>query len=789
MQKEKEAIPIATNDKRQPQAKAPGQPHASKRRGSKKKRTPGSVAKSIFLNLGKFIVIMCCVGVMIGSVAAVLLSQYVVNATANDADLLNLDQIKLSYTTRFLAQDHDTGEWVEYTRLYSDQQRTWVDWGEIPEDLVNAFIATEDQSFWTHMGFNPTRTAAAAVNMVVSKITGGTFGLFDTMQGASTIDQQLIKNITGDDETDPLRKIREVFRAIGLRNRYSPEQIMEAYLNTISLTGQLAGVEAGANQYFNKHVSDLNLAECASIAAITKNPTKYNPATNPEEHILRRNTVLRFMYEQGMITEEEKNEWQAYPLVLAEEQEQETVTHTSNNSWFTDAALDQIIPLVQEKEGFETSAEAYNFLNTQGFVVRLTVDPFMQQEMEKVMLNSDGTFYPRPIQVEDADGVFQDGETPVLDENGNQVYSSNNLPLKTITTNGAMITLDHSNGQVKAVVGGLGEKKADRISNRALQPHQSGSTMKPIGAYSLGIEYRVTHYSDMWQDEPLKQIPDEEHPGQMKDWPQNYGRAKYGQMQVYMALGRSLNTIPVQIANLVGIDNIFTFMHDTLNMSSLVTSAEDASHNDEDFSPLVLGNLTNGVTPLEMAGAYQMFGNGGVYHTPTFFTTIEYPNGEIYMQAESTDVQALTTETATVMNRLLRNPVATSFGTAAGSGISSIGGMEIIGKTGTTQDWKDYMFMGVSPYYVTAVWYGYDEPHSMGGNLNAQNSKVPQIAYKNYATAVLTGKEHKDFPYDSDVVSQRFCTETGDLAGPNCPGTEVGYYLADNVPALCSAHN
>ena len=757
---------------------------AAPRKKRRKRRTPWQMLGGGLLGVLKFFVVIGCICVMIGSVAAVLVSQYVVTATENDADMLNLDQIKLNYTTHFYAQNPNTGEWEDYASLSSDQQRTWVDLTEIPENLQNAFIAVEDKDFRSHSGVNYKRTFSAAVNLVLQKVSGGAIGLYDSMQGASTITQQLIKNITGDDETDPLRKVREVFRAIGLENRYSKDMILEAYLNTISLTGNLAGVQSGAEYYFGKDVRDLTLAECASIACVTKSPTSYNPITNPANHVQRRNHVLGLMYEQGLITQEEYEEAKNAPLVLTEEQPEEVATHTSHNSWYTDAALDEIIPLIREREGFETDAEAYRFFTTEGFNVYLNVNPYMQEEMEKLMLNTDGTFADLPIEVEDADGVLQEGEEWATDENGAQKYASNGNPIKIIKTNAAMVTIDNDNGKVLAIAGGLREKTADRVLNRALTQHQVGSTMKPIGAYALGIEYRLTHYSDAWPDIPYQQIEDPERPGQMKDWPTNYG-GSYSNTNVllYKALAKSLNTVPVHIiGDYVGVDNVFSFMHDTLNMTNLVSPSENAQFNDAALSPLALGALTEGVTPLEMAAAYQMFSNGGAYHSPTFFASIQYPNGEVYMESTPTTVQALSSEAAMVMNRLLRNPVADPEGTAAGIG-SQIAGMEIIAKTGTTQDWKDFTFVGGTPYYTTALWYGYDEPNMLAHN-NAENrqySKYTQNAFKAYMETVQANLEPRMFPTSENVVQQSFCTVTGLLAGPGCP-TATGYYTSDNVP-------
>lgn len=760
-------------------AKASGKSSAGQKK--KKKRTVGSVLLNGFKGFLKFITVILCIVVMLGSVVAVLLSQYVVTATENDADLLNLDQIKLSYTTHFFAQNPATGEWEDYASLYNQQQRTWVDLPQIPQHLQNAFIAVEDKDFKHHNGVNYKRTFSAAVNLVIHKLTGGAFGLYDSMQGASTITQQLIKNITGDDDTDPLRKIREVFRAIGLENRYSKDMILEAYLNTISLTGNLAGVQAGAEYYFGKDVKDLNLAEAASIACVTKSPTNYNPVTNPANHLQRRNHVLMLMRDQGLVSEQEYQEAKNYPLILTEKQPEEVTTHTSHNSWYVDAALDEIIPLVKEREGFETDAQAYSFFTTEGFNVYLNVNPFMQAEMEKLMLNQDQTFKDLPIEVEDADGNLQDGEVWALDANGAQKIGKNGKPLKVIKTNAAMVTIDNATGKVLAIAGGLREKKADRVLNRALIKHQMGSTMKPLAAYALGIDYRLTHYSDTWLDAPYQEIPDPERPGSMKQWPTNYGGKFSNQnVLVYKALAKSLNTVPVHIVgDYVGTDIAFSFLHDTLNMNDLVTPAENAKNNDAALSPLVLGGLTEGVSPLQMAAAYQMFSNGGQYHAPTFFSSIQRPNGEVYMESSPTTVQALSPEAAMVMNRLLRNPVVDPEGTAAGIG-GQIAGMEVIAKTGTTQDWKDFTFVGGTPYYTTAVWYGYDEPNMIAhnNNENRQYSKFPQNAFKKYMSTVQAGLEPKMFPTSDKVVKQSFCTITGLLAGPSCPAA-TGYYTSD----------
>ncbi|MBQ5754137.1 MAG: penicillin-binding protein, partial [Oscillospiraceae bacterium] len=339
--------------------------------------------------LWKTIACCFCLGVMAASVLAVMLSMYVVEVTADDATLLDLDNMRLSYTTIVYAQNSETGEWEEYDTLSRDNQRIWVSLDEIPEDLRWAVICTEDKDFYESVGVNFKRTIGAAINEYTP------FKIYSGRQGASTLEQQLIKNISGDDEQDAMRKVREIFRALGLDNRYSKDTILEAYMNTISLTGTIAGVQSGAREYFGKEVTELNLQECASLASITKSPTQYNPITNPEQHLQRRNHVLWNMYDQGKITEAEYKAASSAPLVLAEEEQLEVITKTSNNSYFIDALINQLAEdIIEKDESISTEAEALDKIYNGGLRIYATVDPFVQQSMEEVMLNKDDEYFP-----------------------------------------------------------------------------------------------------------------------------------------------------------------------------------------------------------------------------------------------------------------------------------------------------------------------------------------------------------------------------------------------------------
>ena len=295
----------------------------------KEPREPREKSKHPVLKfIGRTLATLLCLGIMAGSLVAVGAVYYVVQATANDGDLLDLDNIELSQSSTVVATDPDTGAQVEYETLRSsNSHRVWADLEQIPANLQYAFICTEDKDFYNEPGVNFKRTIGAMINEYILPI-------YSSKQGASTLEQQLIKNLTSDKSASgiegALRKLREIYRALCLSRTYSKETVLEAYLNTISFTGTIQGVQTAANEYFNKDVSQLTLWECAAIASITKNPTNYNPYTNPENLIHRRNFILYNMWQQGVITEEDYRNAAAQPLVLAEDTSKNNTCNDSN---------------------------------------------------------------------------------------------------------------------------------------------------------------------------------------------------------------------------------------------------------------------------------------------------------------------------------------------------------------------------------------------------------------------------------------------------------------------------
>ena len=740
---------------------------------------------------------------MAGSALAVSAVYYVVQATANDGDLLDLDQIELSQSSVVLCTDPDTGQQIEYAVLKSsNSHRMWTDLENIPVYLQYAFICTEDKDFYNEPGFNLKRTIGAMINEYILPI-------YSSKQGASTIEQQLIKNLTDDDSASgiegALRKLREIYRAFTLYRNYSKSTILEAYLNTISFTGTIQGVQTAADEYFNKDVSQLTLWECAAIASITKNPTNYNPYTNPENLINRRNFLLYNMWDQGIITEAEYRDAAAQPLVLAEEDDSTASTTISNNSYFTDALFEEVVKAIQEKEGVSEST-AQQMLYTGGYTIEATVNPKLQTQMEQLMLNADDQYFPAGWHEEAVTSLSED-DTPVYNEDGTLKTTTAEdgtvTYYRNVRTQAAMVMLDY-NGNVVAMVGGLGEKTRDLTLNRAYSvTRQTGSTIKPIGAYALGIEYGLVNWSSMLNNSPLylKQdmvIRDDEYcrrnglsglsdnalkayPNAWRSWPQNYG-GNYGDntdVPLWSGLARSLNTIAVRVGDMVGASTIFNFAYNTLQLDTLDPV------NDVGLAPMVMGSQTHGVTPLALAAAFQIFYDGQ-YTTPHLYTRVLDRDGNIYLENNATSYQALTPQTASIMNQLLQNVLYSSVGTAGGR-YPTAGNMRSFGKTGTATDERDLWFVGGTPYYVTAVWWGYDSPYDMTLTLGSQaKTRVCVEAWKALMNTVQEGYETKEFPMAEGVVQRSYCTESGLLAGPACTSRATGYYKADDLPATCN---
>lgn len=604
----------------------------------------------------------------------------------------NIKNMELNMTSVVYAKNYD-GEWEEYHRIHGEENRLWVSIDKMPKDLINAFIAIEDETFEKHSGINWKRTLGAIGNMF--------FKFDDTEFGGSTITQQLIKNVTGDKGRNATRKMREIVRALIIDKKLNKKQILEAYLNTIALGNGICGVQVAANYYFNKDVGELNLAECATIAAITKNPSRYNPVTNIEENEERRMVVLEKMVELDFISVD--NMLDAFDVEINLDNSQKESLDPEINDYFIDTLIQQVIEDLMEKYDCSESI-ASTMLYNGGFKIYATVNADVQQKMEKVYENVDRYFY----------------------------LKGKNLQGERVHAQSGMTIMDY-NGGIVGIVGGAGEKTVNRGLNRAYNiPQQPGSTMKPIGVYALAIENDLIHYSSKVVDEPIPHYTPEGKPGP-KEW---YGEYK-GVMTVDYAIRKSANTIPVILLQELGVKESYNFLTKKLGLKFLVKE-------DKNLSSLALGGCCYGMTPTESAAAYAIFGNGGVYHTPTTYTKIERVSGETVLEYNSKGKQVISPETATIMNRLLQGVVYGSEGT--GGSIAGYNSMKAYAKTGTSSESNDLWMVAGTPYYVGSVWYGFDLRQTI------HSTSAAATIWRDVMRDVHRPLKYKDFTYSENVV-------------------------------------
>lgn len=701
---------------------APGKGGGKRNKKRRKQRT----GKERFL---KVLLTVMLVGIITVSIVTGSFILYVFTMVDGTMDE-DLDDLKLNFTTTIYVQN-GSGEYQEYQRLHGEFNRIWesyeradVDSPEytgIPQNLVDAFVAIEDKRFYSHTGVDWKRTASAFANMFLH--------FYSSNQGGSTITQQLVKNLTGDASQKPSRKIREIMRARYLEQHYAKDTIIECYLNTIAMGHGTYGVEVAANYYFNKSVKDLTLAECATLAAITKSPTNYAPDVNPDKNKVRREAVLKEMYDQGYITKEEYDEAIGTEVQIVASAA--SINQVDVNSYFVDALIDQVIDGLIDKYGYDKT-HANTLFYSGGYKIYATLDSNVQSTLE---------------------GVFNDSDAyGLVGKDGQQMQ-------------GSMTIMDYS-GQVKGLVGGIGQKTRDRSFNRATAAiRQPGSTMKPLSAYALAIENDVINYSTIVNDTPTN----------YNGWkPVNWYNSYLGNITVEYALERSVNTIPVYLVNKMTPQVSFDFLTQKLGITTL-------TNEDVNLAPLGMGGTNGGITTLESAAAFAVFGNGGLYHQPTLYTKVTDQRDELVLSPKTDPVMAISEDTATVMNHLLQNVVYGAKGTGAAAA-SFIPQMKIYAKTGTSNDNKDLWFVGGSPYYIGSCWCGYDKQQDIS------QSSIALKIWGAVMSKLHSGLAAKEFVDSSYAVNRYYCTETGQLATASCPSKTLGWYKKNSLPASCKTH-
>ncbi|MBQ9997617.1 MAG: PBP1A family penicillin-binding protein [Clostridia bacterium] len=658
---------------------------------------------------------------ILASVAVLGITVGVLFATADVDAILGEDGAAMDFASVVYYIDSDGNE-VEYENLYQDENRVWADFADIPQHVKDAAVAIEDERFYKHSGFDIKSTAYATFNYLIR-------GSSD--RGASTITQQLVKNLTGEKEKKATRKIKEIALAIGVEKRLSKDEILELYLNSIYLGHRCNGVASAAHYYFGKDVQELTIAEGAAIIGITQYPSLYDPIANPEKNKEKQETILYKMHQLGYIDDETYEQAKAEELVFVAD----TSEFASVQSYFVDQLIAEVLNDLQEKCGY-TEAVANKMLFTGGLKIYSTIDPVVQRNMDKVY----------------------------KDENSFQKAPREKQP------ESCMTVMDPYTGQVKGVVGGRGQKTADRVLNRAFQgPRQPGSSIKPIAVYGPAIDTNVTAPGQIWKDQPVT----------YNGWsPKNYGGDFKGPVSLRYAISQSLNTVAVQVLEQVGTQVSYNYMTNKLGFTTLTET-------DINLASLALGGLTEGVTNLEMTAAYCAFVNDGVYIEPTTYTKITTQSGKLIYEKEQKKSMAFSKETARTMLNLLQSAVSTG----TGGGASFGGGYSIAGKTGTTDNDKDRWFVGMTPYYVGAVWTGYDQPESLNFFSGNPSAKVWRLVMSGIHSDKKLPSKYFPGASMSKYTSAEICKVSGLLATEKCASDPEGnqvvsdYIFPSKVPS------
>lgn len=607
-----------------------------------------------------------------------------------------------------------------------EQKKLKIEYEDIPDNLVHAYVAIEDERFYSHHGVDIKRTGAAILTYITH------FG--NSSFGGSTITQQLVKNLTGDSSDSVMRKVKEWWKAFLLESYFSKEEILEMYLNIIYVGPNIYGVQAGSRYYFDKDAEDLSLAECAYLAGINNSPNSYNPFVDDDNTELitnRTNTVLQKMLELGYIEEDEYNEAVSEVNNGLDFDKGKIETENPIYSYHTDALITDIVSdLAEEKNISETFAT--NYLNMAGLTIHSTQNSDIQDDVET-------EFLKRQYMLDSADGES--------------------------TSQAAMVILDHETGNVLACVGGLGEKVTFRGLNRATQSlRQTGSSIKPLAVLAPGIDKKIFTASTIYDDEE-KTFENDYAPG---------NNAGYlGEITVRRALESSQNVPFVEMMEEVTPKRAISYLED-MGITSLTQEDENLA--------LALGGLQNGITPLEMAGAYATIANDGIYVEPVFYTSITDKDGKVVLQAEQESHRVFSAQVAYILKELLKQPVEGNHGTAT---YCSISGIDVAAKTGTTDENYDKWLCGFTPYYTAVTWFGFDENES----IYYYNQNPAGIIWSNVMRRVHDGLTNASFREPSWITTDIICADTGMLAKTGCTNIYEEYFLWGTEPDECTKHS
>ena len=660
----------------------------------------------------------------------------------SEEDLAVMEAMRGSRTTRIWMPRRGTDRGTltlenyvpeEYDILYGDENMVWADASEIPEELKQAFIAIEDQRFYSHHGVDWGRTAKAALNYVFR---------FERQFGGSTITQQLVKNVHGEKDISAMRKLKEIIRARRLEKAYSKEEILTYYLNIVPLGHQCTGVKSAARYYFGKELSELSTVECAAIASITNAPARYEPVGHTENNRSRREKVLTAMYERGYLDADEYKAARAAELRL---NVTDPVYTRSSRGWYTEAVAAEVIHDLMEECGYSQAA-ATALVYRGGLEIYCLVDADVQNILE--------TYFQD-------ESHFTVGETVL---------------------NGGMVICDSKTGDILGIVGGVGEKKGARLFNRATDGYyQPGSVLKPIALYGPAIEKDLVTYSTVFED----------FPGEVNGelWPKNSPSVYQGQITLAEALARSKNTVAVQLYQMLGGKNVYRHLKTVVGLEKLVDG--EGGKSDIGPSPLALGQLTYGVTVREMTAAYTAFASGGERAEARIYTGVYDAKGHLLLRKDASKHRIMSEESAYILTKMLEGVV--EGGTARRIQLKEI--VETAGKTGTSGGDLDKWFVGYTPSYVAGIRCGLDSREAVPPGTHVQLDVWDAVMGAIYRKKDAEEMSEEVFPCPSGVLQCEYCRDSGLIPTDACRAelrgdrTAHGYYKAWAIPnEKCQSH-
>lgn len=611
--------------------------------------------------------------------------------------------------------------------LGSEVKKKVVSYDEIPDNLKNAYVAIEDERFYSHNGVDVKRTASAIGSYIIH------FG--SSSFGGSTITQQLVKNFTGDSTDSITRKVNEWWKAWQLETCLSKDEILETYLNIIYVGPSIYGVEAGAEYYFNKSVQNLTLEECAFLAGINHSPNSYNPFSNKDNSnkiINRTKTVLAKMKELGYIKDD--NEYNKSVQNIEKGlnfKNGEVLSNDGVYSYHTDALITEITNDICNQYNISETF-ATNYIYMAGLTIYSTQDSNIQNQMQNEM---------------------KKGKYILASQNGGD------------SSQAAMVIIDHKTGNIVGCTGGLGEKTTARSFNRATQSvRQTGSAIKPIAVLLPAIDKKIITAATIL-DDTEQDFENDYHPT-------DYSKS-LGKITVRRAVESSQNIPFVEIMEELKTKNSIKYLE---KMGITTLTEKDNS------LPLALGGLENGISPLQMAGAYSAIANDGVYIEPTFYTKIEKKNGSIFIKTNQKTKRVCSKQVAYILKELLTQPVLGENGTAT---YCKISGVDVAAKTGTTDENYDRWLCGFTPYYTAVTWYGYDQNESI--EFNQRNPAG--LIWANVMSRIHTGLQSAKFENPGSITTATICSTTGKKATTGCPNTYTEYFLWFTAPGVCDEHS